>query len=248
MSAPTVLSVTPVVDDTDVVLGTQITVLFSFLMDHTTINAGTFALTGPGQTMIVTPDQIVASDPVPVTGREYITGTFAFDDSFGGGLQTQVTFNPSEPLQPDTTYNILIMGDGGVLTSDSIADIYGNKMVGTYSWSFTTGELNLVVPPPISPVPGSAPQIDPKTIIVIPRQAGNQRVGADLTQEIDLIFPDSVDLTTYDPIPDILTSIEAILGDPDITIPTNLIVTPTWLTYAGKPNRLLKFVISGWPS
>jgi hypothetical protein len=234
MTPPTIISVTPAVDDTDVVLGTQIIVVFSFLMNHSTINDGTFSLTGPGQTMIATPDQMIAEDPVAVTGREYITGTFGFDDTIGNGLQTQVTFNPSKPLRPDIEYTVLVMGSGGALTADAVADIYGNKMVGSYTWNFTTGELNLVIPPPQSPVPGASPQIDPATIIVIPRQTGNKAVGADLTQEIDLIFPDSVSLVPYDPTPDILTSIEAILGDPDVVVPSGLVVTPVWASYGGK--------------
>lgn len=248
MTAPTVTSVTPTADETDVVLGTQIIVVFSFLMDHTTINDGTFSLTGPGQTMIATPDQMIAEDPVSVTGREYITGTFSFDDTIGGGLQTQVTFNPSKPLRPDVEYTILIMGSGGVLSSDAVKNIYGVAMVGSYTWSFTTGELNLVVPPPSAPVPGASPQFDPSTIVVIPRQSGNQRVGADLSQEIDLIFPDSVSLTPYDPTPDILTSVEAILGDPDVVIPSGLVTNLGWTSYGGKPNRKLTISITGWPS
>src|SRR5271165_2307668 len=181
MAAPTIVSVTPTVGETDVVLGTQIIVLFSFLMDHSTI-----------------------------TGREYITGAFAFDDTLGGGTQTQLTFTPSRPLRPNVLYTVLILGNGGALTSAAVADIYGNQMVGSYTWQFTTGELNLVIPPPSAPVPGLAPQIDPSTIIVIPRLGSpnppndDQRVGADPTQEIDLIFPGSVSLVPYDPTPDIL--------------------------------------------
>jgi hypothetical protein len=248
MAAPTITSVTPTVDESDVVLGTQVIVVFSFLMDHSTINDGTFSLTGPGQTMIATPDQMIAADPQSVTGREYITGTFSFDDTVGGGLQTRVTFNPSKPLRPDVEYTVLIMGSGGALTADCVKNIYGVAMVGSYTWNFTTGELNLIVPPPMAPVPGAAPQLDPSKIIVIPRQSGNQRVGADLTQEIDLIFPDSVSLSPYDPTPDILISIEAILGDPDVVIPSGLIVTPVWASYGGKPNRKLTITISGWSS
>lgn len=248
MSAPTVISVTPGVDETDVVLGTQIIVIFSQLMDHTTINDGTFVLTGPGQTMIATPDQLIANDPDTVTGREYITGIFAFDDTIAGGTQTQITFNPSKALRPDVEYNILILGSGGTLSSDSVKDIYSVAMVGSYTWSFTTGQLNLVVPPPSAPIPGLAPLLDPSTIIVIPRQSGNHRVGGDLTQEIDLIFPDSVSLAPYDPTPDLLMSVEAIIGDPDILVPPNLTVTPAWTTYGGKPNRKLTLFITGWPS
>lgn len=246
MAAPLVLSVDPTDQETDVVLGLPIIVVFDSLMDHATIDASTFSLTGPGQTQIITPEQDVASDPQAVTGREYITGVFSFDDTLAGGTHTKVTFNPSRPLRPDVIYTLLLMGSGGALTADAIKNSFGVAMVGSYTWTFTTGSLDLVITPPSSPVPGLAPQLDPSTIIVIPRQTGNHVVGADLTQEIDLIFPGSVDLTSFS-MNDLLVSVEAILGDPTVTIPTGLTITSTWLTYGGDPNRKLKLMITGWP-
>lgn len=250
MSAPTILSVTPTPDETDVVLGTQIIVVFDQLMLHESISVATFSLTGPGQTQVVTPDQFVASDPESITGREYITGLFSFDDTIAGGTRTQVTFNPSQPLRPNVTYTLLIMGSGGALTSDSVKanDSIQTPMESSYTWSFITGELNLVIAPPVAPVPGAAARIDPNSIIVIPRQSGNQRTGADLTQEIDLIFPDSVSLSPYDPTMDIMTSVEAMLGDLDVVVPAGLTVTPTWMSYGSKVNRKLKLTITGWPA
>lgn len=250
MSAPIVTNVTPTVDETDVVLGTQIIVTFDQLMNHASINDGTFSLTGPGQTQIITPDQLVAEDPMSITGREYITGIFSFDDTIGTPSlpQTRVTFNPKKSLRPDVEYTVLIMGSGGSLTSDTVSSSLNVAMVGSYTWNFTTGELDLIVPPPQSPVAGAAPQIDPNTIVVIPRQTGNQRIGANLAQEIDLIFPSSVSLSPYDPTPDILTSIEAVLGDLDVVVPSGLTVTPTWVSYGGMPNRKLTLLITGWPA
>jgi hypothetical protein len=245
--APTVLSVSPADQDTDVVLGTPITVLFSSLMDHASITEATFSLTGPGQTQIITPEQLVADDPEPITGREYITGTFAFDDTFGSGTKTQLTFTPSKPLRPNVTYTLLILGSGGALTSGAVKDASEVAMVGSYTWTFTTGDLDLVSPPPSSPVPGSFPSLDPNAIIVIPRQSGNQIVGADLSQEIDLIFPGSVDLTSFDSA-DILTSIEAMLGDPSVVVPPGLIAGYSWQPYNGDPNRKLRITITGWPT
>lgn len=247
MAAPLVLTVDPTDQETDVVLGLPITVVFDSLMNHATISDATFSLNGPGQTQILTPDQDVASDPQPVTGREYITGTFSFDDTLAAGTKTQVTFNPSRPLRPNVTYTILLLGSGGSLSSDSIKNAANVAMVGSYTWTFTTGALSLVTTPPSAPVPGSAPQLDPGAIIVIPRQSGNARVGGDLTQEIDLIFPGSVDLTSFD-MNDVLFSVEAILGDPQVPAPVGLTVTPEWLTYAGDPNRKLKLTITGWPT
>lgn len=247
MAAPTVLTVDPTDQETDVVLGLSITVIFDSLMDHSTIDASTFSLTGPGQTQVITPDQDVAVDPEPTTGREYITGIFSFDDTLAGGTHTKVTFNPSKPLRPGVQYTLLLMGSGGSLSSDSIKNAAHTQMVGSYTWSFTTGTLDLVTTPPPVPISGAASQLDPNSIVVIPRQTLNHVVGSDLSQEIDLIFPGSVDLTSF-AMEDILTSIEAILGDPTVMIPDGLIVTPTWLPYGGNPNRKLKLTISGWPT
>lgn len=254
MSAPTIISVTPNNQETDVVLGTQIIVLFSTLMNHASIGSSTFVLTGPGQTMIATPEQTIAEDPSPITGREYITGTFAFDDTQAGNTKTLVTFTPSKALRPDVTYSVLILGSGGVLSSAGVVDSLGNAMLSTYSWIFTTGQLNLVVPPPLSPIPGAQPLLNPNSITVVPRlgtvsaQTSDQATGADLTQSIDFIFPGPVSKVPYDPTSDILTSVEAILGDPSIVVPPGLTVTPTWGSYGGQANRKLTLTISGWNS
>jgi hypothetical protein len=247
-TAPTITSVTPSVSETDVVLGTQIIVVFSELMNHTTITDATFSLTGPGQTMEISPDQLILKNPNAVTGREYITGTFSFDDTINNGTQTQLTFVPSRPLRPNEEYTVLIIGSGGILTgTNAVMSAAEVPMASSYEWSFTTGELNLVVPPPQSPVAGCAPPLDPKCIVVIPRQSGNQITGANLTQEIDLIFPSPVSLSPYDPTGDILCSIEAILGDPQVRIPSGLTVTPSWSSYGGQANRRLTLLIQGWP-
>lgn len=243
IAAPTVVSVNPGVDETDVVLGLPITVLFSTLMDHTTITDATFSVTGPGQTLIVTPTQLISEDPKAITGREYIEGTFEFDDTINGGTQTQVLFTPLKPWRPNITYKILLIGSGAILTTDCIESSYEVQMIGSYEWSFTTGLLNLVIPPPQAPVPGSAAQINPNDIKVIPSQV----TGNDLTQEIDIIFPDSVSLTPYDPTRDIICSVDAILNDPAVRVPRGLTITPTWSAYGGCANRRLTLSITGWP-
>lgn len=236
MAAPTVTAVNPTNSQIDVVLGTSIVVTFSTLMDHTSITNATFSLTGPGQTMIVTPDQYISSDPISVTGREYITGTFAFDDTNGW---TILTFTPSEPLRPNVSYTLLLLGNDGVLTSASIKDSTEVPMTVSYTWSFTTGNLNVTFPPPQSPVPGAAPQIDPTQIMVIPRMTGNQVVGTDLTQEIDIIFPGVLDPNSFD-MNDILMSVEPILGDPSVPPPIGL--TTTAVVVGNK----IKITISGF--
>jgi hypothetical protein len=243
LSPPTVVNVNPGVDETDVVLGMPIVVLFSMLMDPTTISDATFSVTGPGQTQIITPTQLIAEDARSTTGREYIEGTFAFDDTIYGGTQTQVTFTPSRPWRPNVTYKVLLIGSGAILTTDCIESAYEVEMIGSYEWCFTTGLLNLVTPPPQAPVPGLAAEINPYDIKVIPSQV----TGNDLTQEIDIIFPDSVSLTPYDPTKDIIYSVDPILMDPSVRVPRGLTITPTWNTYGGCQNRRLTLSITGWP-
>src|SRR5690242_907834 len=138
MAAPTITSVSPANSETDVILGTQIKVTFDQLIDHATITDSTFSLTGPGQTMVLTPEQLVAEDPEAVTGREYIEGTFTFDDTAG---YTVVTFNPSKPLQPNKQYVVLVLGGDAVLSTDSVKNVGAEPLATTYQWSFATGTL-----------------------------------------------------------------------------------------------------------
>lgn len=217
MAAPTVISVTPGPNATGVVLGSPITVTFDQVVDITTVSDSTFVLIGPGQTAVITPTQMIAEDPSVITGREYITGTFSFAtvDS-----QTVVTFNPGKPLQPDQTYSVLVLGSGGALTSDAVKNGIGEAMVGSYQWSFTTGTLNLVTPPVQSPIPWNQGRINPIDVRLLPRAA----TGNDLTQDIELVFPGPIDPASFN-LTDVLVSLEAIIGDPDVVIPQGVTAT-----------------------
>ena len=75
---PTVLSVIPTPNSTDVVLGSSIVVTFSTAIDTDSFNNATFALTGPNLSSIVTDQQLVEENPQPAQGRGYILGTFGF--------------------------------------------------------------------------------------------------------------------------------------------------------------------------
>jgi len=100
MSAPSVVSVAPVDDAVDVVLGTNITVTFDQAIDTTTFNDQTFSLTGPGQPALYNENSSMLEDrPSQNAGREYITGTFSFDST-----DTIATFTPSRPLRPGIKY------------------------------------------------------------------------------------------------------------------------------------------------
>jgi hypothetical protein len=85
MPNPTVTSVLPAPNATDVVLGSSILVTFSEPINTDTLNNATFALTGPGPVEIVTVHQIQELNPEPARGKGYILGTFTF---------STVTFKP----------------------------------------------------------------------------------------------------------------------------------------------------------
>jgi hypothetical protein len=232
MPAPSIISSSPSSGLTDVVLGTKIVVGFSAPMDLTTLNSSTFSLTGPGQTNIITPGQMIAARPKVLTGREYIEGSFAFTTVAGN---TVLTFTPSVPLRPNVTYTILIVGAGQVSdTGAQGAD--GTALDNNYQWSFTTGDLNLLIPPPQSPLPLLIIPLDPSRISIKERLWA---VGNDLSREIDIVFPGPIDTSSFTT-DQILLSLEPILNDPSVQVPSGL--TPT-VTVEGNTITIL---ITGW--
>lgn len=234
MPAPTVISSSPASGALDIVLGAKIVIGFSALMDTTTINDTTFSLTGPGQTSIIVPQSLIVANPKLRNGREYIEGTFAF--TVGTNGFTTVTFTPSVPLRPNVVYTLLLVGPGQ-LTSDSIKDTAGVSLAYNYQWSFTTGDLNLAIPPAQSPLPLLSIPLPPGAIRV------NQKiwsVGNDLSQVITFTFPSAIDTTSVLP-EQILLSVEAILNDPSVQVPSGL--TPTVVI----EGATITITISGWP-
>lgn len=122
------------------------------------------------------------------------------------------------------------------LASEDVKNANGEVMAASYQWTFTTGTLALTTPPPISPLIADNPPIQPDQIKIIPRI---KRIGVDLAQEIDIIFPDAIDPNSFD-LNDILMSVEAVLGDPNVPVPQNLKPTATIVG-----NRI-KILITGW--
>jgi hypothetical protein len=234
MSAPSIISSSPSNGTTDVVLGTAIVVGFDQPMDVTTINPSTFSLTGPGQTAVITPGNLISASPTAQTGREYITGSFVFTTDTAGN--TIVTFNPSVPLRPNVTYSILIVGPGQ-LASDSVKNAQGVVLDSNYAWSFTTGDLDVSVPPPQSPLTPLSVPLDPSQIQITQQLWA---VGNDLSQELTITFPAAIDPSSVN-ISDILLSLEPILNDPMVSVPSGL--TPT-VTISG---NTISIQISGWP-
>jgi hypothetical protein len=225
---PLVLSVNPGVAETDVVLGTQIVVTFDQAIDVTTLTEDTFSLTAPG-VQTLTPGQLTPTEPA----REYITGAFDFAVDASG--RTVLRFNPATALRKDTEYSVLILGASSSLSADTVKSAAGLAMVDSYEWTFKTGALNVVTPPPLPPLPAQISYLDPKEIIVIPRKA----VGNDLAQEIDLIFPEDVDATSVD-LTTLLIAVEPILGDLGVVVPANLNAV------AAVTGRKITISITGW--
>jgi hypothetical protein len=227
MSNPNVLSVTPANGASDVILGVPIVVTFDSLMNPTTINNATFSLTGPAQTQILTPQQLISSDPTFITGRNTINGVFT--TATNSSNQTVLTFTPSVSLQPNSLYTVLLIGSGALLTSSTIADVNGNPLSSNYQWSFNSGALNTIVPPVQAPLPYQFSAIDPNSIKV---RVNGQNPGDLLNQplqsgfSVDLIFPANLDTTSFSPT-DLLVSLEQFLSDPTVAIPYGLSTTIT---------------------
>jgi len=147
VSAPVVVSVEPGNLETDVILGIPIIITFDQVIDQTTVNDATFALTGPGTTEVETAMNMATLGKLSPTGREYITGTFTFVTTGNIPPNTVVSFVPSRALRNNTTYSVLLLGSSGSIISNGVRNPAYEGMVNSYEWSFTTGTLDVTVPP-----------------------------------------------------------------------------------------------------
>jgi hypothetical protein len=231
MSAPTVLSTSPGPNETGIVLGQAIRIVFNQPIDQATLNDATFALIGPGQTSLVDADEMGRAAPTAQTGREYITGIFSFP------APDTAVFTPSRPLRPGVTYQALLSGSSSLLAKNAVRNPAGEILASAYKWQFTTGSLDLKEPPAVSPVAPAndweRPRINPNEIRVTPRKA----IGNDLTL-IELEFPDEIDETSFDP-RDLVVTLEAIINDPQVEVPLGLAASVTVL------GNKLSIVVSG---
>lgn len=235
MSAPVVLSVIPAVDAQDIVLGAPIQVTFDQPIDPTTVTDATFILEGPGQVLIVEPEQlIVSSARREQTGREYILGAFIF--SAGNSV---VKFTPGKPFQPNAKYQVRIIGSGGLLTSSGVKNPGGEQMAASYGWCFYTGNLLLTKPPVSSPLPYLRASFDPVVDVKVnPRLL---TVNNNLSQSFEFVFPADIDPNSFDP-KDLLVSIEPMLGDLSVVIPDGL-----ESTVEVNQNKIT-VTVTGWPA
>jgi len=156
VSAPVVVSVEPGNLETDVILGIPIIITFDQVIDQTTVNDATFALTGPGTTEVETAMNMATLGRLSPTGREYITGTFTFVTTGNTPPNTVVSFVPGRALRKNTTYSVILLGASGSLISNGVRNPAYEGMVNSYEWSFTTGTLDVTVAPnQVSPSCGS---------------------------------------------------------------------------------------------
>lgn len=238
MSAPTILSVSPSPNQADVVLGQPIEILFDQPIDTASLSTKTFALIGPGQASIVDAENLIRKDGQLQTGREYVTGAFAFPAPETGQEQNQkVVFTPSRPLRPNVSYTVLIVGRASLVAQSYVQNPGGESLATSYQYTFKTGELNAATPPSVSPLrPVNAwekPKLASADILVRPRKV----VGNDLTQEIELVFPGPIDPASIN-LAEIVVAGEPFLNDPGTEIPSStaevrlegnrLIVTVHW--------------------
>jgi hypothetical protein len=221
MSTLAVVSVTPGPGTTDVVLGLPIVVNFNALINTTTFNAGSFALTCPGGTQIVTPDNLIGSFPKTTQNLQNIPGVFSFTVDGDTGFSI-ATFTPSVPLQPNTVYSVIVIGGTSLLSSaNAVSDVGGNVLKSSYNWSFTTGVIDVTTPPNASPLPGPiTTYIDPATIVIVPRgDLLNQPLA--IGYSVEIIFPNPIVQDSLD-LSDIQICLEPMLNDPTIRIPSGL--------------------------
>jgi hypothetical protein len=112
---PMVSGISPSSGASGVSTGTKVTAIFSELMDPATINAGTFELRGPANTLVAS--------------------TVTYD----AAAQTAM-LSPSVPLANSATYTATIQGG-----TNGVKDFIGNPMTTAFSWSFTTAAVSAEV-------------------------------------------------------------------------------------------------------
>jgi hypothetical protein len=210
MSAPIVVSVDPADGASGLVSGLKITVTFDQLIDPTTFSTQTFLLRGPGDAILITPDQLSTDTPNLTPGSEAIAGEFSYGTT-ADGTAAVVEFDPGIPLVPNTTYTCMIVGASSLVSQDAVRNLNGEPMAVNYQWSFTTGYLDTDTPPPQSPLPVLASTLDPTSVVIRPAVM----TDGGTTQTITMTFPGDIDADAFAGIKDsFLISISPVLSDP----------------------------------
>jgi hypothetical protein len=133
-TTPSIVDVYPSSQASGIPIGDSVTVTFDQEMDESSINTGTFVVSGPDTSNIFGPDltpieQVGVDDQDSVLSSPYfggfVEGTITFEktnasggsvsvlDQSGAGDQwyTKAIFTPSTPLKPNVEYTILLAGD-----------------------------------------------------------------------------------------------------------------------------------------
>ena len=199
-----ILSVLPDINSTGVILQGAVIVTFDQEIDVTTYDESSFLLSAAPETPRVPPGGLVG--PVaPVTGTDYVQGTFTFAINTAGA--TVATFVPARPMRPNVKYTVLIS------TAVQTPGPSPVPLSANYTWSFVTGVLNLTTPPPQQPGPGQVGRIRKEDLRISPRSSINN----DLHQII-IEFPANINPASFDT-NDIQVDLEAFLQDLDVTVP-----------------------------
>ena len=154
----------PDINSTGVILQGAVIVTFDQEIDVTTYDESSFLLSAPPETPRVPPGGLVG--PVaPVTGTDYVQGTFTFAVNTAGA--TVATFVPARPIRPNVKYTVLIS------TAVQTPGPTPVPLSANYTWSFVTGVLNLTTPPPPQPGPGQVGRIRKEDLRTSPRSSIN---------------------------------------------------------------------------
>lgn len=174
-----ILSVLPDVNSQGVILQGAIIVTFDQEIDATTYSEQSFLLSCPPEAPAITSNALVGSI-APASGTDYVAGSFSFALNTAGA--TIATFKPARPLRPNVKYTVLISTDVQTPTGVSLSD--------NYTWSFTTGVLNLTVPPMQQPGPAQVGRIRKEDLTISPRSTLNNDLHL-----IVIKFPGNIDPT-----------------------------------------------------
>src|SRR6185436_12089010 len=117
---PTVASTTPVNNATNVGPTTDMTAVFSEAMDPASLTAATFILRTK-------------------QGNNPVAATVSYDP-----IARRATLHPTASLASLTAYRATVRG-----TATGVKDLAGNPLVVDYSWTFTSGQLD-VTPPTVT--------------------------------------------------------------------------------------------------
>ena len=173
MTAPQIVpnTASPANGDLGIPLAHTISVIFDREIDESTVNAGTFIVSGPETDLMTGPGLLLAQDPLRPNDDDFlispkyegiVQGTYSFErldtsntpsDAFdytGGGAQyrTKVTFTPSRPLSASVLYTVLLAGDEDIedglntgITTRTVFDTLAGSILGTGRAEITGGYL-----------------------------------------------------------------------------------------------------------